>query len=256
MDKMTRLFLILSATASLAAVCLAADSPASEKATNAPPLAYQWYFVDAPSFRATVLEKNVAYLRLDQVTGNLADDLSAAQNALAATNKTKITGTILDLRFADGNASSLNDVAASLSSRNLPLVILVNAATHGAAADLAAKLRTDDVGILIGGTNQSLQPDIVVRVNPADEKKFLANPYALPANPDANLVSATNDYVPFVDHTSEADLVRQKIKDGDEDEDNMPAMRPAPPTPVIRDPVLARGVDFLKALAVLPPARG
>jgi hypothetical protein len=60
--------------------------------------------------------------------------------------------------------------------------------------------------------------------------------------------------VPYIDHTSEADLVREKIKDGDEDENTAP-VRVAPAKPVIRDPALARAVDFLKALAVLQPER-
>ena len=60
--------------------------------------------------------------------------------------------------------------------------------------------------------------------------------------------------LPFVDHMSEAELVRKKIKDG-EGEDS-PAPRTEPATPVIRDPALARAVDLLKALAILPKQRG
>ena len=49
---------------------------------------------------------------------------------------------------------------------------------------------------------------------------------------------------------SEADLVRQKIKDGDEDE-SIPPHVAEPQQPFIRDPVLARAVDLIKGLAVV-----
>jgi hypothetical protein len=55
-----------------------------------------------------------------------------------------------------------------------------------------------------------------------------------------------------VDHTTEADLVRAKIKDGDQDENSAPQLAPQPQ--VIRDPVLARAVDLIKGLAVVRAA--
>jgi hypothetical protein len=55
-----------------------------------------------------------------------------------------------------------------------------------------------------------------------------------------------------VDHTSEADLVRAKVKDGSQDEDSKTfRARPEPPRPFIRDPVLARAVDLIEALAIV-----
>jgi hypothetical protein len=53
---------------------------------------------------------------------------------------------------------------------------------------------------------------------------------------------------------SEAELVRNHVKDGEDDE-IQPTTRTEPP-PVIRDPALARAVDLLKALAIVRPARG
>ncbi len=59
----------------------------------------------------------------------------------------------------------------------------------------------------------------------------------------------------FVDHTSEADLVRKRIKDGEPRTIHTTTQRPKPaPQPVIRDPALARAMDLLKALAALHPA--
>jgi hypothetical protein len=100
-----------------------------------------------------------------------------------------------------------------------------------------------------------VHPDIAVNVKPAEEAVYLKNPYALLATNNPEGDESTTNFVPYVDHTSEADLVREKIKDGDEDENTAP-VRAVPAKPVIRDPALARAVDFLKALAILSPARG
>ena len=209
---------------------------------------------DAVPAKFMVLDDNIAYLHIDQFSQNLASQL-AAQDALAVTNKSKFVGIILDLRFASGETDGLDPMTKFLGGENLPMAILVNDQTRGAAAALATQLRAANAGIVIGATNPVVPPDITVTVGLNDERKFLANPYGPAATNgiDANLM--TNDYVPFVDHTSEADLVRQKIKDGDQDEDTMPAARSVPPAPVVRDPVLARAEDFLKALAFLRPVR-
>jgi hypothetical protein len=68
--------------------------------------------------------------------------------------------------------------------------------------------------------------------------------------------AGTNDFLPFVDHMSEADLVRIRMKDGEDNAKASALPRPAPVRPVIRDPALARAVDLLKALAALHPAHG
>jgi len=65
----------------------------------------------------------------------------------------------------------------------------------------------------------------------------------------------TNDFASFIDHTSEADLVREKIKDGDEDEQSAPPRPVEPQKPFIRDPVLARAVDLIEGLAVVRQTR-
>ena len=163
------------------------------------------------------------HLRVGQVANGLAEELQSAQTALAATNK--IIGTVLDLRFADGGdlaaATAAGDVFAK---KNQPLAILVNGETRGAAAALGAALRDAREGLVLGGTAAELKPDIAV------------------AATNGNLAT-------FIDHTSEADLVREKIKDGDED-DSSPPSRPAEPQkPYIHDPALARAVDLIKALA-------
>ena len=81
------------------------------------------------------------------------------------------------------------------------------------------------------------------------------NPYARPAAKTPRALSGTNSLLAFVDHTSEAELVRKRIKDGDDDGSaTMPRVEPA--QPVIADPALARAVDLLKTLAALQKSRG
>ena len=208
----------------------------------------------AALLQSKVLENDVAYLRVGEAGKNLADEISAAEGALTASNQT--IGTVLDLRSADGDGLDAAKSAADFfAARKLPLAILVNGDTRDAADKLASDLRDAQAGLIFGSATADLQPDITVTVKPVDEKIFLDDPYALP--PTNNIVAdgTTNALPYYIDHTSEADLVRQKIKDGDEDENTAP-VRAAPAKPVIRDPALARAVDFLKALAILQPARG
>jgi Peptidase family S41 len=201
-------------------------------------------------FKSSVLENNVAYLRVGEVQKNLAEEIQSAQSSLAATNK--IDGTILDLRFANGDDSDAAKAAADLfAGKKLPLAILVNAETRGAAAMLATDLREARDGLIFGGATAELKPDIAVTVKIGDEKMYLENPYAAPAQDGTNAGAGTNSFSPFIDHTSEADLVREKIKDGDEDEDSAPSRPTEPQKPFIHDPVLARAVDLIKALALV-----
>ena len=225
---------------------------------------YKWFVLSAAIFlsaqisaraddvlaKSGILENDVAYLRVDDVGKNLAVEIQSAQNTLALTNK--IAGTVLDLRFADGDDSDAAKAAADLfAAKKLPLAILVNDETRGAAAILAADLREAHDGLVFGGATAELTPDIPVTVKISDEKMYLENPYAALAQSETNAVAVTNNFSPFIDHTSEADLVREKIKDGDQDEDAIPLRPVEPQKPFIHDPVLARAVDLIKALAVV-----
>ncbi|HLX95736.1 MAG TPA: S41 family peptidase [Verrucomicrobiae bacterium] len=183
------------------------------------------------------------------------------------------------------------EVEESPSARELipgPLVVLVNGETGGAAEALAAALREADAGLIIGNPTAGLAmttrdfplkngeqlriamnpvklgsgvaiahvlPDIAVAVSPDDERAYLKNPYATLTQNDAPATIATNDFLPFVDHTSEADLVQQKLKDGDDEEASVPVHSKSQPKPVIQDPVLARAVDLIKGLAIVHESR-
>jgi hypothetical protein len=218
--------------------------------------------------KSTVLESNVAYLRVGAVEKALPDEIRSAQSALAVSNE--IAGTVLDLRFAGGDDLDSAKATANLfMQRKLPLAILVNGQTHDAAAALAADLRENRAGLVFGsapepdasagGKIPPLQPDISVPVAEDAERNFVQNPFGQPPQISAPPnVGGKNDFLPFVDHTTEADLVRAKIKDGDQDENPVPQPvpfhLPAPQPQVIRDPVLARAVDLIKGLAVVRAA--
>jgi hypothetical protein len=202
---------------------------------------------DAALAKSAVLENDVAYLRVGEVETNLAEEIQSAQSALALTNK--IAGTVLDLRFADGDDSAAEQAAENFfASEKLPLAILINRETRGAALKLAADLRNARAG-LIFGDSAGVKPDIRIKTNPDDDRAFLKNPFGVIAEDETNSGPSMNGGLSFFDHTTEADLVRAKIKDGDEDE-TLPPHAAEPPQPFIRDPALARAVDLIKGLAV------
>jgi len=199
--------------------------------------------------RAVVLEDNVGYVRITQTETNLADEVQSALTSLASTNK--LAGIVVDLRFAGGtDSSSLKATEDVLKDQKLPLAILVNAKTSGAAASLAYDLRDADAGLVFGAATANLKPDILVNVSASDEKSFFKNPYnnagATNSESDTNLLNLVD-----IDHTSEADLVREKNQDGDESDSPQPAPATDSQKPAISDPALAHGVDFIKGLAAL-----
>jgi len=254
--------------------------------------------------KSMIVESNVAYLRVGRVAASLPDELGAAYRALAGTNK--IAGVVLDLRFADGS----NDMAAQATAKLFtakkiiagPLAVLVNGETRGAAEALAAALHQAGSGLIIGSPTASaatsfkefplsngeqlrvaaapaasgssmisrVQPDIALTVTAGDERVFFDNPYQTIATGNTNSSPVGTNFLPYVEHTSEADLVRQREKDGklikapalndlireksdDSDSDENPASSRAagPQKQVIRDPVLARAVDLIKGLAII-----
>ena len=213
------------------------------------------FTADAAVVKSSVLEKNVGYLRVTRVDKALPDEIGSALDTLEATDK--LAGIVVDLRFASGGEfDGLKPTEDVLEQKRLPLAILVNAQTSGAAAGMAYDLREANAGLVFGSATTNLQPDVAVSVSATAEKDFLKNPYAvMPSGTNDN--SATN-ILPFVDidHTSEADLVREKIKDGEQDDSTDEEAPPAPQKPYIRDPVLAHGVDFIEGVAALHLNKG
>jgi hypothetical protein len=118
------------------------------------------------------------------------------------------------------------------------------------------RLATGPVKLGNGAVISNVSPDIAVMVSLDDERAYLKNPFATLGQSETPAATDTNNFLSFVDHTSEADLVRQKLKDGDDD--GVTAPPPAgsePQKPVIADPVLARALDLIKGLAVVHESR-
>jgi hypothetical protein len=213
--------------------------------------------------KSAVLEGDVGYLRVSQTDTNLSNEIQSALNHLVATNT--IVGIVVDLRFATGGDSGgLKAAEEVLEQQKIPLAILVNAQTAGAAASLAEDLRKANAGLIFGGATPDVQPDIAVSVDAGQEQDFLKKPYAVMGASETNEDSNTN-FLPYVDidHTSEADLVRQKKENSEDPDDDYEATPPVPETPApvpqrpfIQDPVLAHGVDFIKGVTALRLSKG
>jgi hypothetical protein len=192
------------------------------------------------------VDKNIFCVRAPDISENFSGQFSAAAPPAG------MAALVLDLRLA-GGADETN-AADFLAAKKIPLVVLTDAQTRGAAAALAEKLHAGGAVIIATGMTAAEKTacDLRVPLGTEEEKRFLANPYTN-AVATSGLASATN-LAFYVDHTSEAELVRKRVKDSEEDGAGIP--RATPPAPVIRDPALARAVDLLKALAVWRKPRG
>jgi C-terminal processing protease CtpA/Prc len=183
--------------------------------------------------RSNVMEDDVAYLRVSGLTGGLPAEISAAYQRLSETNKLK--GIVLDLRFAGGEDFAAAAAAADLflakerplldwgegmakskdkeNAIRLPVAVLVNRDTSGAAEAMAAILRETGAGLILGGTTaggamiakdfplrggqhlriatvpvklgdgspmsaQGVKPDIEVAVSVEEERAYFKDAYA------------------------------------------------------------------------------
>ncbi len=185
--------------------------------------------------KSSVFEGDSIYVRVGRVEEDLAGALSAACSKPETTNKLK--GVVLDLRYAGGDDYAAAAAAADLFLRKeqpllnwgdgmvrsraagdeieLPVAVLVNRQTTGAAEALAAVLRETGVGLILGGqtagqamvarefslkngdrlriattaiqlgdgsamTVQGLKPDIVVEVSAEAERAYYGDAYRAP----------------------------------------------------------------------------
>lgn len=270
--------------------------------------------------KAMVLESEFAYLLLKQIGPETPQSFQSAFQNLAASNQLK--GLILDLRFALGddyqaavqlvdqfftNKEPLLDWGKGIKYSNpkekaisLPVVLLVNNRTAGAAEAMAAVLRQGVTSLLLGSrtagqasvyreftlsTGQHLNiaaqpvkigsegqtipadglvPDIPVTVPLQQERAWLEDPYKIISMTRTSGSGSEDDATGSGPNApnrprrriNEADLVRMM------EEGEMPGMLNTftsssshPAKPIIRDPALARGLDFLKGLAVIRPFR-
>jgi hypothetical protein len=268
----------------------------------------------APISSSAILDEHYGYIRISRVGQKLAGGFAGALSQLGASNALK--GLVIDLRYAGGfDYSAAVKVADSFlgseqpvldwgqgmakskdktNAFRLPVAVLVNQSTVGAAEALAAALRQTDVALIIG-TNpagqasitkdfplqngqtlrvavapvrvgngdvvERLKPDIRVDVNPDDERAYFVDAYKNLPKAAAGSSSSTNVAALSVTNRSprrrinEAELVRM-LRDGENPDDE--SARPAlvePTRPTITDPALARAIDLLKGLAVVRHTR-
>lgn len=256
--------------------------------------------------RTNVFDEAFASLRIATVGAGSAEQVRGAFDQLNAAKKLK--GLVLDLRgakgsdysaavavadlFLDGEKPQLEVAGKTLRSTSkataisLPVAILMNRQTSGAAEALAALLRQNRTGLLIGGvtageaflfkdfplstgqqlriatgsvrlaggaalTGDGLRPDVPVLVSLEDERLFMEDAFreAKPAAEAAGPLVSAN---PPRKRLNEAELVRRQ-KEGDSG-DGPPAVA-EPAKPLVRDPALGRALDLLKGLAVVGRAR-
>lgn len=252
-----------------------------------------------PVSKATVFEGSFGYFRVEHVGAKLDEALAAE---FIKVGGGQLKGLMLDLRFAGGTDQKAAARTAGLflpterllltvdgepqrstaktNAIQLPVAILVNRDTSGAAELLAALLRQNQVGLLIGtattggirqfkeftlttgqrlrvatgetklGDGQTLpssglRPDIAVPVAATEEKAFYAEPYRLPGKSAGTNSSA---------RINEAELVR-RLKAGESLDAHPGPSAPAASVPQIRDPALARALDLLKGLAIVRAAK-
>ena len=260
--------------------------------------------------QAAVYDKSYGYLRVARVAPGLAEQLKSDYEKLNATNKLK--GLVLDLRFADGHdfTAAANAADRFLSKEqpllsweedsahstaksdaiDVPVSVLINRQTVGAAEALAAVLRETDGSVLIGartagqahvfkefnlangqrlrvatgqvqvGTGKSLSargvtPDIEVTVKSDDEMAYFADAFKLLSKPTARL-KATNNPVQIGStnrdrrRVNEAELVRIQREGRTSNEDDLTAAEPPPPAEEGSEP-LVRDPALARALDLL-----
>jgi hypothetical protein len=200
--------------------------------------------------QTSLFDGPVAYFRIGRVNGSLARELRSSYEHLASTNS--LAGVVLDLRYAPGDDYAAAAAAADLftskaepllnwgsgvvsshektNAIRLPVIVLVNHDTAGAAEALAALMREHDAGLILGSQTagramvmqefplstggrlriavapvtlgdgsalaaQGIFPDITVVVDPEDERAYYANPYTVLAranSPAVARLSSTN----------------------------------------------------------------
>jgi hypothetical protein len=268
-----------------------------------------------PAVTSKVFDRAYGYLRVTRVDAGTASEFSSACESLFSVNKLK--GLVIDLRFAGGqDYSAAVAVADRFLAREqaiidwgqgwknssgktnaiaLPVAVLINTKTSGAAEALAGILRYSEVALLLG-TNTAgqasmareftlqngqrlrvavapvkvagdkelpftgIKPDIHVDVLPEEEVAWYTDAYKMPIRATVALTNEVNlagTNRPARRRMNETELIRM-TREGllpDMDATNV-ATRPAEPAaPTVQDAALARALDLLKGLAVVQQFR-
>lgn len=265
-----------------------------------------------PISRRAVYNDSYGYIAIRALDERLPEEFQKAVQQLVSSNALK--GMVIDLRYAQGEdyevAAKIGDtfvkggeallsvggkeIRSTDKSKpvDLPVAVLVNAQTRGAAEALAAVLRETGVGLIIGSktagearlfetftlsTGQKLKvgkipveigdhkaisskgitPDIAISVLAANEKILYQDPYRTLAGTGQSGTSGTNEVAVASTNRSrrfnEAELVRRHREGADAE--GALDVNAVPDRPVVMDPALARALDFLKGIAVLQQHR-
>ena len=257
------------------------------------------------------LDGGILYLRMGRVDLGLPTALRAALTD--ATWNTNASGLVLDLRFASGDSlpaagetASLfsdrteailhwgsNSIAGSGAQRlwSLPMAVLVNNRTQGAAEALAAVLRQETGSPLVGqstagrhgvfrevglGDGTRLQvpagrirlgdgsilaagpipPDIRIPVPENTERGFIKNPIAALKPNGTNGISGAMGSPPLPRRkVTEADLVRAQRSEANDSTNETHTVEKAAVPVRLADPVLARAADLVRGLSAFQKAR-
>ncbi len=174
--------------------------------------------------KALVYDDSFVCFQFARVEGDVAAKLLAAYSQLAQSNKTKIKGVVLDLRFASGSdyaaAAAVADCFLSsdqplldwgkgsiqatkkTNAISVPVAVLVNAQTTGSAEALAAVLRDTSTGLLIGNASAGqasvfsefpLSNGEKLRIATAQVKSANGKVLAEPLKPDIGVDTSLED---------------------------------------------------------------
>ncbi len=196
--------------------------------------------------KPALYDDNVAYLRVKRVEDGLGKAVHLEIDNLSTTNKLK--GVVLDLRYATGDDYASAVGVADLFIKadkpllnwgdglvrskektdpiSVPVAVLINGQTAGAAEALAAIMREAGVGLLLGSptageaavtrefplkngqrlrvatapiqlgdgsvlSNKGVKPDIAVEVRPDDERAYYADAFKSLSSPGQSLVAGS-----------------------------------------------------------------
>jgi hypothetical protein len=265
--------------------------------------------------KTNLFEGGLAYVRIGTVGEGLGKAVDNACRGVLGTNR--LNGVVLDLRYTGGDDYEAVAHAAELfvkteqplldwgkgvvhssgksDTLGVPVTVLLNRQTAGAAEALAAVLRETGAGLLLGNktagqamvarefpltdgerlrvatdpvrladgsplSSQGLKPDIEVNVKPDDEKAWFAD--AFKDLRRTNLIAAGSSS--STNGAAGTNRVRRARFNEAElvrqrregfDPDVEAATDDDLERPTVRDPVLARALDVLKGLTVVRQSR-
>ena len=275
--------------------------------SNAPPTALRSYSL--PLDKTAVFDRAFAYLRIKNFQTGLAPSFARAYDEMRSTNK--LNGLVVDLRFADGSdyaeAAAVGDLffprehpllkwgdssrrsTVKTNSISLPVTLLVNHRTAGAAEALAALLREAEIGLIVGsptaghaqvfreyslgdghkvriasGTIEvgdghalspnGIKPDIQVQVSEELEQGYLEDPYRV-STPGLGRIAAGISPAGSARTAAGALSPRRKLTESilirESQERDDPDLGEAAPTDESSPPALVQDPALARALDVL-----